>query len=109
MTRLHQQWQTYLSTHPMANLLWQKIVDTGLSVKIPMAMPLEEDDADNAILQFAWDQGDHHLDIDLISDGTLDWFYCNRKSNKADSGEGSDVVDDKLCGYFHLFLEEDNE
>ena len=104
MTGLHQQWATYLSTHPLAQQLWDKIIAVAPLTKIPAAMPLE-DYADGAVFQFAWDDGPHHLDIDLMKDGTMEWFYCNRKTNAVDGNEGSDGTDNELREYLRLFEE----
>lgn len=106
MTDLHQQWTTYLSTHPLAQQLWDKIIAVAPLTKIPAVIPLE-DYADGAVFQFAWDDGPHHLDIDLMEDGKLEWFYRHRDSGEHYGDENMDAVDERLRGYLRLFEEKD--
>jgi hypothetical protein len=48
-----------------------------------LAVPLTQPTVDGAI-QLAWDAGRHYLDIDIFSDGTMQWFYRDRETKELD-------------------------
>lgn len=53
----------------------------GSALRPPAAGPLENDG-----FAMSWDNGRHHFEIEVASDGTFDWFYMDRDSD-ARSGE----------------------
>ncbi len=42
---------------------------------------------DRDYIQLVWDIENHHLDIDLLIDGTIDWFYRDRTTGDYDGDE----------------------
>jgi len=51
----------------------------GPKLRVPLTQPT----VDGAI-QLAWDAGRHYLDIDVFSDGTMQWFYRDRQTKELD-------------------------
>lgn len=49
----------------------------------PTAIP----DESGSAIHLAWDRGDHHLEIDMASNGSFEWFYRNRRTNEIDGTE----------------------
>ena len=77
-----------LSNQNLARTLrafWNKLQSLG--TPLPSAI-LDEVDS---FIQLAWDREEHHLDIDLFVDGSLDWFYRNRATDEMDSN-GDDKI-----------------
>jgi hypothetical protein len=58
----------------------------------PLRPPQAGPTADG-VLQFVWDAGEHHLDVDFLPDGTFEWFYRNRSTGELEGQDGcSDVT-----------------
>lgn len=71
----------------LAREMWSKLCRTFQTVPIPQAGPLPDGG-----FQFVWDRGDHHLEIDVLPDAKLEWFYRNRKTGEV-AGEDVDAGD----------------
>lgn len=57
-----------------ARKLWETLRQRiGPSLPPPYASPLE-----SGSFAMVWDRGDHHFEIELLPDGTYDWFYMDR-------------------------------
>jgi hypothetical protein len=54
---------------------WSAIERGAESVSPPYAAVTPEGG-----LSMTWDQGRHHFEIDVTSDGKYDWFYMDRES-----------------------------
>lgn len=50
-----------------------------MTLPAPMAIPSGEGGA-----HLAWDAEQHHIEVDLFSDGSFDWFYRNRLTDEID-------------------------
>ena len=59
----------------------------GCQVKVPLTQPT----VDGAI-QLAWDAGRHYLDIDVFSDGTIQWFYRDRQTKELDGSPDDERI-----------------
>lgn len=55
---------------------------TGRRLGVPVTIR-----GDDASLHLAWDVGHHHVDVDVLSDGSLEWFYRDRSSEILDGTE----------------------
>lgn len=91
-------WLQYLSAHPLADQLWVKLTATGIVIRLPLAQSTEEGG-----IFFAWDEGPHHLDIDLLTNGKLEWFYRHCDSGVHAGDEDMNEIDEKLMEYLQLF------
>lgn len=38
-------------------------------------------------IQLAWDKGRHYVEVDILPDGRLEWFYRDRETNELDGTE----------------------
>lgn len=57
--------------------LWEALRQCmGEDLAPPYAAPLE-----GGRFALVWDQGDHHFEIELLPNGTYDWFYMDRGSS----------------------------
>lgn len=57
--------------------LWASLAKwVGPGLRPPHAGPLEEDG-----FALSWDNGRHHFEIEVASDGTFGWFYMDRESD----------------------------
>jgi hypothetical protein len=54
----------------------------------PHLLPPHTGIAEDGSLLMAWDRGHHHLDLEVLPNGTVEWFYLDRASDRA---EGEDV------------------
>jgi len=63
--------------------LWDAIQASNPNILEPQAGPTAEGD----MLEMVWDREEHHFDVDILADGTFEWFYCNRHS-----------ADSAICG-----------
>lgn len=86
-------WLDYLRTLPdsgavspflaaSAERLWRQLRPIAGATSIPEALATEA----GGVLM-VWDRGHHHLEIELMSSGTYDWFYRNRKTGTYAGGE----------------------
>lgn len=50
-------------------------------------LPSQAGFAEDGVFQLVWDYGALHVDIDFLPGGGLEWFYRDRLSEDADSGE----------------------
>lgn len=55
--------------------LWQILERTGESIRPPYAAVTAAGG-----LSMTWDGGSHHFEIEVLPDGTYDWFYMDRHS-----------------------------
>lgn len=55
--------------------LWQTLERIGEGVPPPYAAATEAGG-----LSMTWDRGRHHFEIEVLPDGTYDWFYMDRHS-----------------------------
>ncbi len=55
--------------------LWRTIQRAEGSVPPPFAAATE-----GGGLSMTWDRGRHHLELEVLADGTCDWFYMDRDS-----------------------------
>ena len=55
----------------------------GPALRPPHAGPLENDG-----FAMSWDNGRHHLEIEVSPGGTYDWFYMDRDSDLREGEEG---------------------
>ena len=63
---------------------WQQLqAETGGSVSAPSTAGRSDDG-----FVLVWDHAEHHLDVDLLDDGTLEWFYSNRRTEFFEGQEG---------------------
>jgi hypothetical protein len=51
----------------------------------PNASPTDDDG-----ILMSWTCNGRHLEIEMMSDGTYEWFYRHRASNTAEGGENND-------------------
>lgn len=63
--------------------LWQAIERSGGDVPPPFAAATEAGG-----FSMTWDRGRHHFEIEVLSDGTYDWFYMDRDSEGRAGAEG---------------------
>lgn len=85
-------WNEWLSTRPLASKLWYAIKAGVEDAAIPTAIHHQENDG----FQFAWDKDEHHLDIDILSNESVEWFYRNRETNKIDGTEDGEEIDFRM-------------
>lgn len=64
--------------------LWQAIERSGEEVPPPFAAATE-----SGGLSMTWDRGRHHFEIEVLSDGTYDWFYMDRNAKGRAGAEGT--------------------
>jgi hypothetical protein len=57
-----------------------------LNAPVPCAAPSEDD----TTFHVAWDMKQFHLDVDIIADGSWEWFFRNRKTEGIDGGTDAD-------------------
>ncbi|MBV9494774.1 MAG: hypothetical protein JOZ54_11060 [Acidobacteria bacterium] len=96
-------WQRYIRSLPMRHLatsaaastserLWIQIAEEVDQVSPPNASPTDE----NGVLM-SWTRSGHHLEVEVMNDGTYEWFYRHRASHTDDGGsESDDIVPDTL-------------
>jgi hypothetical protein len=89
----------------IARDFWVKLVHLFPNAMAPVFIPFE----DGSGVQFVWDNGNHHLDIDVLAAEAPDWFYRNRAAfdihtagESVDSGYGIDTVEFRK--YFELMI-----
>jgi hypothetical protein len=64
--------------------LWSALEKrVGPKLKPPYAGPLENDG-----FAMSWDNGQHHLEIEVSADGSLGWFYMDQDSGIRRGEEG---------------------
>jgi hypothetical protein len=83
---LLQDWATYIAAMGCQTLsrqlesFWRRaLAASGGKLRPPIALPQED-----GSVHLAWDNGPLHLEVDLFQDGTIEWFYRNRKTNELD-------------------------
>lgn len=102
------EWYEYLDTHrdqAIANIIrriWEEAVEICKPkvLMAPSAMPYEDGQYQHAF-QLAWDNNEHHFDIDITSSGGIEWFYRNRKTDEIAGSEDietgfSDALKERL-------------
>ncbi|MGD0680376.1 MAG: hypothetical protein ABSC94_33805 [Polyangiaceae bacterium] len=77
---------------------WTKLTRAIPSLPFPAAAPTADGE-----IQLSWDKEQHHLDLDVRSDGTIDWFYMDRLSSLRDSGDDTSV-EDEIPNSLHSYL-----
>lgn len=90
---IERQWRAFLDQLPSVGFsdqhvlgvreFWQRLRQSLPWIDVPRAASSE----DGAILQLVWDCDTHHLDVDVLRDGTTEWFYLDRKTGRTDSGD----------------------
>jgi hypothetical protein len=53
-----------------------------------------------------WDRSEHHLDVDLLDEGSLEWFYSNRRTELFEGQEGlltGAALPEPILRYLKLF------
>ena len=94
----YEEWLDYLSRLPdrkIADVIlqfWNEAVEVckPKTLMAPGAMPL---DYPKNNWELAWDNEEHHLDIDIDYDGRLDWFYRNRKTDDLATADAIGITD----------------
>jgi hypothetical protein len=89
-----------------ADVAWR----TWNQLKTQAAGPLLVPDASggpNGGLLFFWDQGEHHLELEFLADGEVEFFYRNRRTGTlwgADHHNGQPFAEEILShvAFFHL-------
>src|ERR1700678_653852 len=102
MQTIKQQWATYLNDTEkpgrlLANKLWNMIADQNTATPPPCSWPL-----DNGGFMFSWDDPDHHLEIEISSDGIIEWFFLNRKTNEHYGEEDLMMITEKFKQYLEI-------
>jgi hypothetical protein len=98
------EWRGYLAglSGPNAILardLWSKVCASAVvHVPVPHAGPLPDGG-----FQFVWDNEPHHLEVDILPDGSMEWFYRNRKTDEFDGDDFSGGFPEALQDRFTLF------
>lgn len=64
-----------------ARAFWA-VLRRQMDVRVPQAGVGED-----GTVQFAWDVDEHHIDVDFLSSGGIEWFYRNRQTGKVATGE----------------------
>jgi hypothetical protein len=89
------EWRAHLRTCVDQCILWEKIIEKFGSVPIPQAGPLLDGGC-----QFVWNKNEFHLEIDMLADGKIEYFYCNRKDHHFEGDDGLEC--ERLARYFEL-------
>jgi hypothetical protein len=54
--------------------------------------------------ELVWDREEHHLEIDVLSDRTVEWFYRNRRTEDLAGADATlETISDDLITYLALF------
>jgi hypothetical protein len=64
--------------HAHARELWTRLVEAMPEVPEPTNFGGTPETSD---IQFVWDNGDHHLEIDSLGDGYYEWLYLDRSDD----------------------------
>lgn len=83
--------------------LWKTLERLSRDIPPPYAVATEAGG-----LSMTWDRGRHHFEIEVLADGTYDWFYMDRDSHDR---AGAEAVPLGSCGpemssYLRRTLEE---
>jgi hypothetical protein len=82
--------QQTLAKYPPSENLWfslQKELGKKLNNNIVfLQLPQYGGPFEDGIYQFVWNYDKHHLEIDLLSDNSLEWFYLNRENKETNGG-----------------------
>ncbi len=81
------EWHAHLEgmTEPLGSLareLWRLLQEVVGEPRVPQAGPVS-----GGGFQFVWDRDEHHLEIEILADRTLEWFYRNRRTGNLEGGE----------------------
>lgn len=82
--------------------LWELLRTlTGKLLHTPAAGPTDE-----GTMVLAWDNNEHHVDVDVGLDGCYEWFYSNRLTGSYDGDEAIqvDVVPELLREKIELLI-----
>ena len=103
-------WNTYLdslagstevSSHAVETTrrLWRSLSRRIPSLSVPAAEPLE-----SGTLQLVWDAGRTHVDVDVLADGTFEWFYRDRTTGLTSGQEdcAPEALPDALCAFLGM-------
>lgn len=87
-------WQAYLASLGERGLspsharevsrLWKQTCAVVGGLAEPQAAPTPE-----GALLLSWDNGDHHVDVEVFDGGRLEWFYSHRSTGEHDGEEGA--------------------
>jgi hypothetical protein len=80
-------WLAYLEglcepSGDLARGLWQLLCDSLGWAPVPQAGPLPDGG-----FQFVWDRDEHHLEIDVLPERRMEWFYRNRRTGQVAGDE----------------------
>lgn len=86
------EWNDYLNNivdqdaTTIIKALWEQAVEIvkPKTLMAPSAAPLEDG---HYIYILAWDNEEHHVEIEITNNGGLDWFYRNRKTDELAGSE----------------------
>lgn len=84
------EWNKYLAglhDQKMAaiiGLFWVKAKHQLPNLPVPQA----ESNEDGVIFQLAWNNKEHHIDLDFAQYYPVEWFYCNRLTKEMDCNDG---------------------
>ncbi|MGH7486324.1 MAG: hypothetical protein ACRD3J_21410 [Thermoanaerobaculia bacterium] len=100
-----ERWLAYLRSLPMRSLatenvaaaterLWSQLSDE-LDALIP---PPNASPTDDGGVLMSWQRNGRHLEVEMMPDGTYDWFYRHRASDTDESGtDAADEVSDRFA------------
>ena len=100
---VHERWSRYLRTLPMRGLatadsaamterLWMRLAEELDHLIPPNASP-----TDDAGILMSWTQRGRHLEIEVMRDGSFEWFFRHRAANISEGGvQEPDTVPDEL-------------
>lgn len=85
----------------LARAVWDRIKGNVPGI---LRVPLLDLREEGGVL-LTWEQGVHHLDVEIASDGSLDFFYLNRETNEAWDVEASleKRIPEKVLQQFNYF------
>lgn len=67
---------------------WEQLVKQLEEISPPRAQANEDGG-----FSMAWDRDEHHLEIEILPSGIVEWFYRNRKTDEYEGDEGIDIDD----------------
>lgn len=96
-------WRSFVSGLPITSAhlaavihLWDALI-LRLAPS-PWPLPLTQMTATGNV-QLAWDTGRHYVEVDILPDGTQEWFYRDRKTNVLDG------TDEPEAGVSSMFVD----
>jgi hypothetical protein len=67
---------------------WEHLVKQLGEISPPRAQANEDGG-----FSMAWDRDEHHLEIEILPSGIVEWFYRNRETDEYEGDEGIDIDD----------------